>query len=74
MEINDFKASRAFPRKFLKQYGWNSLNLHGEAGEISDVEFNKMLQQLTKNTLEKNQVIKGWEIYYLQCLQNRTIL
>ena len=61
MEINDFKASQGWLWKVLKWYGWNYLNLRGEAEEISDEEFNKKFQQWTEKTLEKYQVIKGWE-------------
>ena len=40
-KINDFKASKGWLGKVLKQYGWNYLNLHWEADEMSDEEFNK---------------------------------
>ena len=36
MEINYFKASQGWPGKVLKRYGWNYLNLHREADEMSD--------------------------------------
>ena len=62
MEINDFKASQGWLGKILKLYGWNDINLHGEADEISHEEFNKKNQQWTDNTLKKGKVIKGWEI------------
>ena len=61
MEINNFKASQGWLGKFLKRYGWNYLNLRGEADEMSYEEFNNIFQQWTENNLEKNQGIKGWE-------------
>ena len=62
MEINEFKASQGSLGKVLKRYGWNSLNLHGEADGMSNEEFNKSFQQWTNNSLKKNQGIKGQEI------------
>ena len=53
-KINDFKASKGWLGKVLKQYGWNYLNLHWEADEMSYKEFNKFFQQWTEKTLEKN--------------------
>ena len=53
-KINDFKASKGWLGKVLKQYGWNYLNLHWEADEMSEEEFNKFFQQWTEKTLEKN--------------------
>ena len=51
MEINDFKESQGCLGKVLKQYGWDYLNLHGEADEISDEEFNNIFQQWTEKIL-----------------------
>ena len=53
MEINYIKASEGWLGKFLKQYGWNSLDIHGETDEISDEDFNKTFQRWTEKILEK---------------------
>ena len=58
-EINDFRESQGWLGNVLRRYGWNYLNLHGEADEMSDEEFNNIFQHWNENT-KTNKGIKGW--------------